>query len=477
MKNKSVFSKILLPALIILLILPPVSCGIFYLSAEKYAENAAQEDLIRLREAVIPIMLDSFDSDDEKTPKEKVGSFVRRAGPVIRGIDADTRLLLFAANFKIIYPREEAEKKLAEPAAKAFAEYITENNLDNGNSRSTVKISDNSGENFFASIYIPPSHSKQIEYVVTYCPVDYADNWIKNASISVLLISCAAALFMTGILYISAKHISVQIEYLSCEAKRIGNGDFSHVDRAFDLKEAEELKTSMNVMSDMLKSSRDAQQRFYENISHDLRTPLMAIGGYAQGLETGVLTDSVKAAHVISEESARLTRYVSDLLTLSRLENGEIFELEPVNVYDCLGDVYEQLNGLAVKNGVVLECTMADRNLYVYADNSQLVRIMNNLISNALRYAKRRVTVYAYSDGSESADKVRIYVDDDGCGIKEEELPRIFDRSFKGEKGGFGFGLAIAFNAAKNMNGALCAENRSEGGARFVLTLKRAYIS
>ena len=107
---------------------------------------------------------------------------------------------------------------------------------------------------------------------------------------------------------------------------------------------------------------------------------------------------------------------------------------------------------------------MPKRELLVEADAAQLVRILDNLISNAVRYAHHTVWIQVTA-----ADAITLRVADDGDGIEESELPHIFERSYKGEKGGFGFGLAIASNAARNMNATLRAGNRPEGGAVFTL--------
>ena len=304
--------------------------------------------------------------------------------------------------------------------------------------------------------------------------------------------------------------MSQQFEALAAEAERIGSGDFTPIAREFTIEELVVLSASMNHMSAMLRGARESEQKFYQNVSHDLRTPLMSIGGYAQGIETGIMTDYMHAAHIISEESARLTQYVSDLLTLSRLESGEKFQLERLDLADCIEESYEHMNGLALKHGVELKVEMPKQELLVEADAEQLVRILDNLISNAVRYAHHTVwiQVAAEEHGRGASDQdnagvaaqmadaagprpagakqaraaapaegradargggITLRVVDDGDGIRESELPHIFERSYKGEKGGFGFGLAIAANAARNMNATLRAGNRPEGGAVFEL--------
>ncbi len=470
MKTKSIFSRILVPALAVVILFPLLSCGIFYICASRYATQEALSNLIELREDIVPIMLDSFSRDSEESTRQQVAGFVRQAGPVIRSKDTDAKLMLFAGDYKVIYPRDESEKQEAEPIAEAFAKYIEENNKDYRETEA-VRIKTDSGEIYLANIYIPPIRSRQIEYVITYCTVLRIDRWIAKASALVLCISLVAAAFMAGILWLVARHISMQFKRLGAEAKRIGSGDFAQVTFSTDFKEASELKDAMNNMALMLGQSRDAEKKFYQNVSHDLRTPLMSIGGYAQGIEMGILDDSKKAAHIISEESARLTKYVSDLMTLSRLEMGEGINLSSINISDCVDDVYAHMNGFAIKNNILLEKLSFDSSLCAIADEQQLTSILDNLISNAIRYAKSKVSISADTLHIEDKEMVRVQVIDDGCGIKEDAIDHIFERSYKGEKGGFGFGLAIAYNAARNMNGSISACNNEMGGATFTLLI------
>lgn len=501
-KSRSIYRVLLTPSLLILLLFPLLACGIFYVSASRFASKEAEGRLTELREAVLPVMEDVFTADSTEEPRMLVGRFVRQVAPVTRRMQGDTRLMMFAEGGHIVYPRDEEEKTLLKPVSDAFIAYIEKISGDEAQDaaageqlapeeptdaettealraasqdaettealraafQNPVRIRTAEGELFLASIYPSPIPSPQIRYIITYCPVADIDAWVARASVLVLLISLASAIVLIAVQRHTAERITQQFEALAAEAERIGSGDFTPIAREFTIEELVVLSASMNHMSAMLRGARESEQKFYQNVSHDLRTPLMSIGGYAQGIETGIMTDYMHAAHIISEESARLTQYVSDLLTLSRLESGEKFQLERLELADCIEESFEHMNGLALKHGVELKVEMPKRELLVEADAEQLVRILDNLISNAVRYAHHTVWIQVAA-----ADTITLRVADDGDGIRESELPHIFERSYKGEKGGFGFGLAIASNAARNMNATLRAGNRPEGGAVFSL--------
>lgn len=544
-KSRSIYRVLLTPSLLILLLFPLLACGIFYVSASRFASKEAEGRLTELREAVLPVMEDVFTVESTEEPRMLVGRFVRQVAPVTRRMQGDTRLMMFAEGGHIVYPRDEEEKALLKPVSDAFIAYIEKISGDEAQDATAgeqlapapeertdvettealraasqdaettealrgasqdaettealrtaflnpVRIRTAEGEVFLASIYPSPIPSPQIRYIITYCPVAAIDAWVARASVLVLLISLTWAIVLIAIQRHTAERITQQFETLAAEAERIGSGDFTPIAREFTIEELVVLSASMNHMSAMLRGARESEQKFYQNVSHDLRTPLMSIGGYAQGIETGIMTDYMHAAHIISEESARLTQYVSDLLTLSRLESGEKFQLERLDLADCIEESFEHMNGLALKQGVELKVEMPKRELLVEADAEQLVRILDNLISNAVRYAQHTVwiQVVAAEHVREAADSanaggaaqmaeasrddlrssgITLRVVDDGDGIRESELPHIFERSYKGEKGGFGFGLAIASNAARNMNATLRAGNRPEGGAVFTL--------
>ena len=568
-KSKSIYRVLLMPSLLILLLFPLLACGIFYISASHYATKEAEGRLLELREAVLPVMEDVFSADSTEEPRMLVGQFVRQVAPVTRRMQGDTRLMIFAEGGHVVYPRDEEEKALLTPVSDAFIQYIEKvsgeeaqaqtaveqsapeeptdaattealreafqapettealrtaypdaGHIQHADAETTealraafqapVRLQTAEGEVFLASIYPSPIPSPQIRYIITYCPVAAIDAWVARASVLVLLSTLTSAVVLIALQRHTAERMSQQFEALAAEAERIGSGDFTPIAREFTIEELVVLSASMNHMSAMLRGARESEQKFYQNVSHDLRTPLMSIGGYAQGIETGIMTDYMHAAHIISEESARLTQYVSDLLTLSRLESGEKFQLERLDLADCIEESYEHMNGLALKHGVELKVEMPKQELLVEADAEQLVRILDNLISNAVRYARHtvwiQVTAEEHGRGASDQDNagvaaqmadaagprpagakqaraaapaegradargggITLRVVDDGDGIRESELPHIFERSYKGEKGGFGFGLAIAANAARNMNATLRAGNRPEGGAVFEL--------
>ena len=231
----------------------------------------------------------------------------------------------------------------------------------------------------------------------------------------------------------------------------------------------------MNQMSEQLRQNELQQQHFFQNVSHDLRTPLMSISGYAQGIEQGVFKDPIPAASTILEESSRLSELVNQLLTLSRIENISQTQKkkEPLALAPCLQSYIDRYQCLARQHYLTLTVLPFSQNLLVFGNKELLLQVVDNLLSNALRYARREIILRIDLKNED----VLLQVLDDGDGISEQDLPHLFDRCYKGKGGNFGIGLTIAKTASERMQGSLTADNRPEGGAIFTLTLKQAQCS
>ena len=492
MKQNKLLQRLLFPALPILVVFPIIACMVFHYTAGQYAIKKAEHELAELQELILPYVDEAFTEQSELTPKERVALFVRKAAPAVRRIGemtGDGRILLFAGNYKTVYPREEEDRKVVEPFAEACRRYIQDTD---GNIYSyAIRITTEDGKEYLTRILKVPNDTKEIKYLITYCPVSDIGAWVGAATFRVLLISFAAAMIIMMLLVYTAKSVNNSLHRLCIETDRIGKGAYDEIDCSFSIAELEQLRNSMNLMLKRLREAEDSQNCFYQNISHDLRTPLMSIAGYAQGIETGVFEDSRHAAHIISEESVRLTGLVEGLLNLSRINAAEKPKLVSLSLREELSDICEHMNGLALNYGKKISIDIAEDADEVLGDLESLWQITENIMSNALRYAESEVSIVARREAgneqsertdrykadreahvNESAAYVILQIIDDGRGIKEEELPHIFERHYKGEEGCFGFGLAIAQAAAHNIGAGLYAENAAGKGACFTLVLR-----
>lgn len=209
-----------------------------------------------------------------------------------------------------------------------------------------------------------------------------------------------------------------------------------------------------------IENAENKMKCFFQNASHELKTPIMSIQGYAEGIQTGVLTDTVAASAVILQESDRMTQLVEELLALSKLESGAVpLQLQCLDLAEVLYECLERIQWMAQKQGIALDVQLPQSAVYVRGDEAQLCRAFSNILTNALRYAATKIALRAEIQGK----RVYVWISDDGGGIAPVDLPHIFDRFYRGEKGNTGIGLALTQEIISLHRGKVCARNEARG--------------
>lgn len=249
----------------------------------------------------------------------------------------------------------------------------------------------------------------------------------------------------------------------------------------------QELKRQMRVLADNDRMRRE----FTANITHELKTPLTAISGYAELIGSGMVAsedDQRDFAMRIYKEAGRLTSLVNDILTLSNLDEAEhsadaaaasvLGTREPVDLPRMLDSVYQRLEGVAAKQGVLLAVSSCPA--MVEGVPRLLDELVYNLASNAIRYNKADGSVLL-ACGLNSDERPYIRVSDTGIGIAEEEREKIFERFYRVDKsrskarGGTGLGLAIVKHAAVFHNAELNVESKLGEGTCITVTFPEAF--
>lgn len=248
------------------------------------------------------------------------------------------------------------------------------------------------------------------------------------------------------------------------------------------------LTSSINSMAAALSRSRGLERHFLLSVSHDLRTPLTSIRGFAEAIADGTATDPVRAATVISAESRRLERLVKDLLELARLDARHFsLDMRSCEVGEILADTAEGFRPLVDEAGLALTVSLdhpvapdgagGQPGLWVQADPDRLAQILANLLENAYKFASRQLTVRSVQRGS----TVLVSVMDDGPGIPSQDLPAVFQRLYQSARAparqaGSGLGLAIVAELARAMGAAVEVRSplTATGGTEVVVSLAAA---
>ena len=215
-----------------------------------------------------------------------------------------------------------------------------------------------------------------------------------------------------------------------------------------------------------IEKEAERQQTFFQNASHELKTPLMAIQGYAEGIQAGVM-DTGSAAEVILEESDRMTELVEELLDISKIDMGrQPLTLSEMDVRELLYDSIRAVEPAAAASGITIVPDFPEEPIIVKCDDTRLRRAVTNILSNGVRYARSELRLTCRADKRH----VTIRIQDDGDGIAEEDIPHIFDRFYMGRSGKSGIGLALAKEIVYLHKGTIRAYN-GETGAVFEISI------
>ena len=238
--------------------------------------------------------------------------------------------------------------------------------------------------------------------------------------------------------------------------------------------EPAELARAVNAMAEGLERSRGLERQFLLSVSHDLRTPMTSIQGYAEALSDGTVDDARRAGGVILDEARRLDRLIHDLLDLARLDSRRFnLDLHPTDVGAATERAVEGFVPAASASDVELSVSTPAESAIARIDVDRWGQVVGNLIENAVRHASGRVDI----EVTGIPDHVHLSITDDGPGIDEEDLTHVFERLYvskrnpASQESGSGLGLAIVRELIRAMDGTVSAESAPGGGARLTVTV------
>jgi len=321
-------------------------------------------------------------------------------------------------------------------------------------------------EHLVAAAVVPRQARTELVFVEKDVPLLAPDltRWLVIASVITLLVAALTGVRLTRRLLGPLRDIDVA-------TRRIAGGDLAaRVEVPDGPDELAELARSVNSMAEAIDRSHELERHFLMSVSHDLRTPLTSIRGFAEAVADGAAPDPQRAAGVILGEARRLERLVADLLELAKLDARQFsLRLDAVDLADVVDDAVEAFRPAAAEEQLALEVDI-ERPLEAVADADRVAQVVANLVENALKHANAaiRVTAAATPDG------VVITVADDGPGILPDDLPHVFERLYAGRRqarrqAGSGLGLAIVAELVAAMGGALsCLSDPGQGTAVVV---------
>lgn len=288
----------------------------------------------------------------------------------------------------------------------------------------------------------------------------------------------------------SLRPVRIMVRYLNS----LLSGKFG--EEAPSMEEEEALGSLLETGEDRLeflrqlasvRQSETMRRQFSANVSHELKSPLTSINGYAEMIESGMVgpEDTRRFAGIIYREGIRLLNMINEIIQLSKFDTGysDFDQRESFDLGTIVGDVVETFAQQAKERNVALQVESAGSGTLTMFGNKRLITdVVSNLLSNAIKYAKPRGgTVAVRLSGEENT--VQMIVEDDGIGIAKEEQERVFERFYVVEPGrtraegsGTGLGLSLVKHTVQNHGGTLDLESALGEGSRFTIRLPRNQI-
>ncbi|MCR8642656.1 HAMP domain-containing histidine kinase [Paenibacillus sp. N1-5-1-14] len=284
-----------------------------------------------------------------------------------------------------------------------------------------------------------------------------------------LIVLCVGFALVYLLSLLITKRLIHPLMLLREELKKVKCRQFSGVQRIQAGGEIGVVAETVYDLAKELERYHQVQKQFFQNASHELKSPMMSITGYAEAIKDGYIAGEgvSRGLDIIMSEGKRVKKLVTEMTLLAKLDSEEnIFQFEEVALTDMILETQERVNPTIMKKQLELNVHYhieSPDSITIRADRDKLLQALLNVVNNAARYAKEQIDIHVYQQGV----RVQISVQDDGMGISEQLLPTLFHRFVKGKDGESGLGLAIARAIVERCGGGITAHNQPEGGARL----------
>ncbi|WP_208586034.1 sensor histidine kinase [Gracilibacillus suaedae] len=376
------------------------------------------------------------------------------------------RLLQMLEQYNLqVFAYDEASERIvfsSIPNMNTIESWVQEYDLDSR----TQPLWQGKNDNYVVSI-IPILSPLSTQHLVLLTPLDDLQDVqrsLMNRLFLIFLIGIAVAVLLSH--YLTTKLVT-PLTKLKHQLKKIEKRKFDEMEEVKATGEIKEVEQSVVEMANELNSFIQSQHHFFQNASHELKTPLMTIQGYAEGIRDGIFEgeEARRGLQVMVEEIKRLKKIINEIILLAKLDSeADIYRPERVNSKIFMEQIMERAIPIANEKHIQVKQNQVDE-VEVMFDAEKMLQAVMNIITNAIRHADTQVKVTGFTENKQ----FKIQITDDGEGIDDELLKKLFHRFVKGESGETGLGLAIARAIVERSGGSIKAENAPYGGARFTI--------
>ncbi len=333
------------------------------------------------------------------------------------------------------------------------------------------------------TVQIPITYQNQtIAAVFVNTPIPEIQK-VQNNVLRMFLISTLVSILISSALaLIYSRRLSKPLKEMSKAAKEISQGKFTKKIVIKSNDEIGDLAASFNIMSQELEDLESMRSSFIANVSHELRTPMTSIQGFIEGILDGTIPKEKEKDYlvIVRDETARLSRLINDLMHLSQMEAGEILpKYSEFDINETIRLSVISLENQISRKGINIEASFINEKTFVRSDIDMVRRIVLNLLHNAVKYSPENGRIAISTELKKS--KVYVSITDNGPGISEEDIVRIWDRFYKSDKSrgkdksGAGLGLAIVKGLINSLGENIWVNSTPDIGTEFTFTLELSF--
>ncbi|WP_052222168.1 sensor histidine kinase [Clostridium homopropionicum] len=326
------------------------------------------------------------------------------------------------------------------------------------------------------SVALPLKNGTENEGVLRFITsLKYVDKSINLISLYLILIGAFVIILSGMVSLLIANKITSPIEKITLGAKEMASGNFKDKITLASKDELGKLANTLNYMSEEILKNENLKNEFIASVSHELRTPLTSIKGWAIALSLCTPEDKEQfqdGLSIIEQESDRLTLLVDELLDFSKLISGKIvLNKDYIDLKDLLDNTEKQLLPRAQRENIRLSVNHCNPVPYILADGNRLKQLFMNILDNSLKFTSSGGEVKITTEVEKNM--VKIIIQDTGCGIPEEDLPKVTEKFYKGKnvKSNNGIGLSICKEIVSLHKGSLHIKSEVNVGTEIIVKL------
>lgn len=305
--------------------------------------------------------------------------------------------------------------------------------------------------------------------VVSLIPISSVRQVNRQYIIAFFITATVLVMLSIWVMSIISSRITRPIGKLTKLSKDYSQRDFKSKYIANTNDEIEDLSKAISEMAQSLEHHDMQREKMFRNISHELKTPLTAIYGYAEGIKNGVFASADEPLDIIMSESLRIKKLTEDIIYLSKLESHiEVFKIEPADISKIMVKAIHSIESIAIMNDIDIRF-MPKKIDTVSVDEDKIHRALINLLSNCVKHTKDVINI----EINDNAKDIEIVISDNGSGFKQEDINNLISGMTKEKSNGSGIGLSIVNEIIMGHKGRFFIGNNKLGGAVFTILLNK----